>query len=109
MTGMVTGPKETLFHGCPDKVIENLIATGFDLSYVKSSAFGQGHYFSPQACKSWSYAENFLMLCEVALGEDDDEHRMTLTAPDRSLDKDHVCHKAGKRSAQCHAGAPYTH
>lgn len=108
-TGMKTGPKETLFHGCPDHVKDNLIATGFDLSYVKHGSFGHGHYFSPQACKAWSYAENHLLLCEVAPGKDDDQYRLTLSNPDSTLDKDRVLDQLGKRSAQAHIGAPYNH
>ena len=70
---------------------------GFDDHFSgKGSAFGAGLYFSPQSCKSWSYAQNHLLLCEVALGSE--ANRLTLTAPDRDLDYDEVFQKRRYRS-----------
>ena len=106
-TGMKTGPKETLFHGCPDDVVQPICENGFDNHFSSGGAFGKGLYFSPQACKAFGYAENHLLVCEVALGTE--ENRLTLTSPDYSLDHDKVCVQQHKRSAQCHAGAPFNH
>eukprot|EP00746_Dinoflagellata_sp_MGD_P078467 gnl/MRDRNA2_/MRDRNA2_31375_c0_seq2.p1 gnl/MRDRNA2_/MRDRNA2_31375_c0~~gnl/MRDRNA2_/MRDRNA2_31375_c0_seq2.p1 ORF type:complete len:635 (-),score=108.33 gnl/MRDRNA2_/MRDRNA2_31375_c0_seq2:170-2074(-) len=105
-TGMVTGPKTTLFHGCPDSVVHSIANGGFDDSYSSGGAFGAGSYFSPQSCKAWSYAENHLLVCEVALGSE--ANRLTLTQQDRSLTYEKV-KAAGKRSVQCHSGAPFNH
>eukprot|EP00930_Biecheleria_cincta_P037125 TRINITY_DN2546_c0_g1_i1.p1 TRINITY_DN2546_c0_g1~~TRINITY_DN2546_c0_g1_i1.p1 ORF type:complete len:448 (+),score=57.78 TRINITY_DN2546_c0_g1_i1:136-1479(+) len=106
-TGMKNGPKETFFHGCPDHVVQPICNDGFDDHFSSGGAFGPGCYFSPQACKAFSYAENNLLVCEVALGIE--ENRLTLTVPDRTLDYDKVFVQQRKRSVQCHAGAPYNH
>lgn len=57
-TGMVTGDKEVLFHGCANSTIDLILKNGFDLSCCGIGAFGQGIYFSPQACKAYSYSYN---------------------------------------------------
>eukprot|EP00931_Biecheleriopsis_adriatica_P009763 TRINITY_DN110838_c0_g1_i1.p2 TRINITY_DN110838_c0_g1~~TRINITY_DN110838_c0_g1_i1.p2 ORF type:complete len:133 (-),score=21.36 TRINITY_DN110838_c0_g1_i1:34-432(-) len=104
---MVTGPKETHFHGCKDAVVTAIVEDGFDDAFSANGAFGNGIYFSPQSCKAWSYAENHLLVCEVALGKEAD--RLTLTAPDRTLNYASVFKQQRKRSVQCHAGAPFNH
>jgi len=69
-SGMVSGPKHSLFHGCKDDVRESIVENGFDDKYSSAAcAFGAGLYFSPQSCKAWSYAQKYLLLCEVALGD----------------------------------------
>jgi len=105
-TGMKTGPKDVLFHGCKDAVVSDICKTGFDMNYSSTGSFGKGLYFSPQSCKAWSYAENHLLLCEVALGAP--ENRLTVTLPDTTLTYESVMAQ-GKRSVQCHAGAPFNH
>lgn len=88
--GLLSGTKTFLAHGCKDKVamecpkggswsdLDSLTPTGpivthgFDASFSSDkSAFGAGLYFSPQSCKAYSYAENHMLLCEVALGNAD--------------------------------------
>lgn len=105
-TGMKTGPKTTLFHGCPDDVVQPIAQGGFDDHFSSGGAFGKGCYFSPQACKAFSYAQNYLLVCEVALGAE--ANRLTLTTRCRSMDYD-TLRGTGKRSVQCHAGAPFNH
>eukprot|EP00411_Alexandrium_monilatum_P029972 CAMPEP_0175380538 /NCGR_PEP_ID=MMETSP0095-20121207/26369_1 /TAXON_ID=311494 /ORGANISM="Alexandrium monilatum, Strain CCMP3105" /LENGTH=625 /DNA_ID=CAMNT_0016678909 /DNA_START=30 /DNA_END=1907 /DNA_ORIENTATION=+ len=105
-TGMVTGPKEVLFHGCKDGVVHQICKSGFDDRYSSVGSFGKGLYFSPQSCKAWTYAENYLLVCEVALGAP--ERRLTVTEEDTTLDYNSVLAK-GMRSVQCHAGAPFKH
>lgn len=106
-TGMKTGPKTTLFHGCPDNIVSLIAKTGFDDKFSSGGAFGCGLYFSPQSCKAFSYAQNYILICEVALGKE--ANRLTLKAPNRDLNYDEVFVKLGKRSTQCHAGAPFNH
>ena len=74
-TGMLNGPKAVLFHGCSDKTIELIQQNGFDDRFASDGVFGKGLYFSPQACKAYSYAERYLLICEVALGT---EHKRLL-------------------------------
>eukprot|EP00931_Biecheleriopsis_adriatica_P055683 TRINITY_DN32976_c0_g1_i1.p1 TRINITY_DN32976_c0_g1~~TRINITY_DN32976_c0_g1_i1.p1 ORF type:complete len:605 (-),score=92.48 TRINITY_DN32976_c0_g1_i1:324-1982(-) len=107
-TGMVTGEKEVLFHGCKDDAIPLILENGFDLDYCSVGAFGQGNYFSPQACKAFSYsydkdggiAGRYLLVCEVALGSV--QNRKVLCARDRSLDREKVFNQEGFRSAVHH-------
>jgi hypothetical protein len=40
-------------------------------SLSQGGDFGPGLYFSPQACKAVYYAENHLVIAEVALGLED--------------------------------------
>mmetsp|Transcript_41345 Transcript_41345/g.130147 ORF Transcript_41345/g.130147 Transcript_41345/m.130147 type:complete len:289 (-) Transcript_41345:152-1018(-) len=105
-TGMRTGPKEVLFHGCKDGVARQICETGFDDQYSSAGSFGKGLYFSPQSCKAWSYAENHLIISEVALGLP--EKRLTMTELDPSLTYESVLDK-GMRSVQCLAGSPFNH
>merc|ERR1712025_1535891 len=82
--GMYFGPKEVVFHGCKDNVVNSITELGFDDKFAKGGkAFGPGLYFSTQSCKAFSYAENHLLLCEVALGKEDD--RLTALTSDNSL------------------------
>merc|ERR1719215_1821561 len=105
---MVSGPKTTLFHGCSDGVVNAIWKGGFDDNYACSfGAFGPGLYFSPQACKSFQYATNYMFICEVALGSE--ENRLTMTTSDSSLSYQRVFQQQGKRSVQCHTGAPFNH
>ena len=98
-TGMVTGRKEVLFHGTSDDAAEKIVVSGFDDQFCsKGGAFGPGLYFSPQACKAMSYAENHLVIAEVALGLE--ENRLTCTKPARHLTYDIVFRTMGKRSCQ---------
>jgi hypothetical protein len=117
-TGMVTGEKEVLFHGCKDSTIPLILENGFDLSYSSPGAFGKGNYFTPQACKAFSYSYDksaswfsgytrgrHILVCEVALGAVD--KRMILTTPDRSLDREQVCFQQGFRSTVHHVDGGY--
>lgn len=113
-TGMLTGPKETLFHGCSDETVEKIFERGFDDAFSGAGAFGKGLYFSPQACKAWSYSEDkwkkikgkYLLVCEVALGLE--EKRLTVTSASREINKKYV-DEHDKRSVQAHRGEPYQH
>jgi hypothetical protein len=107
-TGMVTGTKETLFHGTKDGVAQAIVTGGFDDLFAQAGgAFGAGIYFSPQACKSMNYTGKYLVVCEVALGLE--KNRLTCKQADRTLDYDKVFKQMGKRSCQCHVGAPFNH
>jgi hypothetical protein len=107
-TGMVTGTKETLFHGTSDSAAMAIVTGGFDDQFSsKGGAFGAGLYFSPEACKSMNYTERYLIVAEVALGLEENRH--TCTEPDPNLDYDKVFKQMGKRSCQCHAGTPFNH
>lgn len=106
-TGMVTGEKEVLFHGTKDEAAKSIVAGGFDDHYSSAGAFGDGIYFSPHACKSMNYTGNFLIVAEVALGLE--ENRLTCTSTRRELTYDIVFRQLGKRSCQCHVGAPFNH
>jgi len=107
-TGMVGGPKTTLFHGCSDDVVEKIGKQGFDDKFSgDGKAFGPGLYFSPQPCKAFSYAQSHLLVCEVALGRPED--RLTVTAPDSSLCYEEVFKNRGYRSVQCLKGRPFFH
>lgn len=107
-TGMATGMKEVLFHGCKDSTIPLILANGFDLDYCSVGAFGQGNYFSPQACKAFTYSYDkangdrgrYILVCEVALGTV--ENRKVLTASDTSLKRQKVFIEEGFRSAVHH-------
>merc|ERR1712032_1082539 len=114
--GMVTGEKEVLFHGCNDATIPLILKNGFDLGYCISGAFGKGNYFSPQACKAFSYSYDkttgkvgrHILVCEVALGAV--QKRLILTTPDTSLDRQKVFFAGGHRSAAHHVdGGCYLH
>jgi hypothetical protein len=107
-TGMVTGTKETLFHGTSDSAAMAIVTGGFDDHFSsKAGAFGPGIYFSPEACKSMNYTGKYLIVAEVALGLEQNRH--TCTRPDRTLSYDKVFKQMGKRSCQCHVGAPFNH
>lgn len=107
-TGLVTGDKTTVFHGCKDAVKDSIVQNGFDCAFSSASAaFGPGLYLSPQACKSASYGQSCMLLCEVALGLPVNQH--VVTAPDPNLNKQYVRDVLGKRSVIAFAGAPYRH
>ena len=107
-TGMVTGTKESLFHGTSDSAAMAIVTDGFDDQFSsKGGAFGAGLYFSPEACKSMNYTGKYLIVAEVALGLEQNRH--TCTQPDHSLDYNKVFKQMGKRSCQCHAGTPFIH
>lgn len=106
--GMGRGPKETLFHGCKDAVKDSIWQNGFDNQFANAkAAFGSGLYFSTQSCKALGYAENYLLLCEVALGLPQD--RLTLTSGNTRLNHGNVVLKQHKTSVQCHVGHPFKH
>lgn len=98
--------KELWFHGKKDAICDSVVSGGFDLGKVDRyggafgrPAFGFGHYFTTQACKAWSYAENRLFLCEVAPGTESERFKIT----DYCKDKDFATIRAGVFfSAQCH-------
>lgn len=99
---------EVLFHGCKDATLDLITENGgMDVNFCSQGAFGKGLYFSTQACKAFAYAQNHLLLCQVALGRE--EHRHTVTKPDRNLSFEEVCERMGKMSVQSHAGAPFNH
>lgn len=110
-TGMWVGPKVTLFHGCKDKAVgkeggtDGIANCGFNVKYCSGGAvYGKGHYFSPQACKAFSYAENHLLVCEVALGDHVKRHTITGKI-DKSLNYLELRHGAkDMRSAQAFPG-----
>lgn len=106
-TGMETGVPTLLFHGCKDAVVQSIAQDGFDDKYCNSfSSFGKGFYFSSQACKAWSYAENHLLVCTVALGNQN--RWLDVAATDTSLNYDTLIAQ-GKRSVHHRAGAVYNH
>ena len=107
-TGMVTGTKETLFHGTSDSAAMAIVTGGFDDQFSSTrGAFGAGVYFSPEACKSMNYAGKYLLVAEAALGLE--QNRLTCTQSDPSLNYDKVFKQMGKRSCQCHVGVPFNH
>lgn len=76
--------KELWFHGKKDAICNSVVDGGFDLAKIDKfggafgrPAFGFGHYFTTQACKAWSYAENQLFLCEVAPGTPAERYTIT--------------------------------
>lgn len=98
-TGMVTGNKEVLFHGTSDEASEAIVTGGFDDQFSCGGNFGSGLYFAPDPSKSLQYNENHLLLCEVALGLEQNRikyHEQT----DGSLDYEEVFSKKRKRSVQ---------
>jgi len=87
-------------------VVRQICEAGLDDQCSAVGCFGKGLYFSLQSCKAWTYAENHLLVCEVALGRP--EKRLTVAEMDTSLTYESVLAQ-GKRSVQCHAGAPFNH
>jgi len=89
--GMVDGPKEVLFLGCRDSLAENIADCGFDpvFDQVSGGDFGKGVHLTRQSCRAFASAENFLLICEAAVGTEED--RLKMAAPNPSLDYKEVC------------------
>jgi len=102
------GRKETLFFGCPDSLVEPIASGGFGEVFGSlKGTFGKGVHLSPQSCKAYLSSESFMLICEAALGKQED--RMTLTVPYPELDYTEVCEVKGKLSGQVHAGERFQH
>ena len=87
---------------------DTIVTGGFDDQFASAGgAFGAGIYFSPEACKSMNYTGKYLVVVEAALGLE--QNRLTCKQPERNLDYDTVFKQMGKRSCQCHVGAPFNH
>merc|ERR1712194_146722 len=88
---------EVLSHGCKDASLDLITENGgLDVNFCRRGAFGKGLYFSTQACKAFGYAQNHLLLCQVALGREEQRH--TVTEPDWNLSFEEVCEKLQKMS-----------
>jgi len=102
--GLTSGSKDTVFFGCPDEWVERIVANGFQefLEQQQAGDFGKGLHLTPQSCTAFKETNNFLLICEAALGKDAD--RLTLQARNPSLDREEVCRNQGYLSVQCHPG-----
>lgn len=101
--GLTSGPKDTVFFGCPDEWVERILESGFN-EFLEQEAgdFGKGLHLTPQSCTAFKETENFLLICEAALGKD--VERLTLEVRNPSLDYAEVCQKQGYLSVQCRPG-----
>lgn len=111
--GMATGPKETLFFGCPDSLVDCIADAGFDSVWEAIcnnkafNDFGKGAHFSKQSCRAFTLCESYMFICEVAVGCE--EERLTLTVPNEALDFKQVCQEQGKLCVQCDMGSRFKH
>ena len=80
------------------------------------AVFGKGVYFAEQACKAFQYSEDYLLVCEVAIGTP--EKRLHVTADDTTIVYDAEIDglrvkggeaREGMRSAEHRPGEPYGH
>jgi len=89
-------------------LVEPLASGGFEQVFGSMKGeFGKGIHLSPQSCKAFQHCENFMFICEAALGRDED--RETLKAPYPELDHEELCKVQGKLSAVVHAGGRFDH
>jgi len=102
-------PKEVHFFGCSDDLAETIADRGFDAVFEEAACgkFGKGLHFSPLSCKAFGETENYMLICEVAPGKQDD--RLTLRVPNDALDQEEVCGKQGMLSVQCHVCDRFDH
>lgn len=107
--GMEDGPKESLFLGCRDALAEAIAESGFDpvFEQVSGGDFGKGVHLSKQSCRAFTTAENYLLICEVAIGTE--EERVSMTGPNTALDYKEVCEVRGKLSVKTELGPRYDH
>jgi len=102
------GAKETMFFACRDSWANTISENGFDdvIQYM-SGELGKGAaHFTPSSCKAFATSENYMFICEVMLGSE--EERMTLDVPRPELTAPEMV-DFGKLSVQVHAGRRFKH